>query len=170
MKKIITLLAIIGMFSLQGCTVEEPMQDNDTIPEAFEIKVNLGRVTDKQYNIFSTFKFEIGGDLFNDETILVYRKTGTISSGEPIWQLIPRTIYFDNGQELDYDYDFSKVDFIITARGTYNLLETPNFIFNQTFRIVIIPSNLQTSINKSNYLEVMNALKINENQIKKINL
>lgn len=174
MKKIITLFAVIGIFSFQSCTGPEGPpgfdgQDGLT-PEAFEMRnVNLGRVTDNQYNISSTFNFEVGGDLFDDETILVYRKTGTLSSGAPIWQLIPRTIYFDNGQELDYDYDFSKVDFIITARGTYNLLNTPNYINNQTFRIVIIPSNLKLSVDKNNYFEVMNALNLKEGQVQKIN-
>ena len=36
MKKIITLLAVVGMFSLQGCTVEDSV-DNDTISTVFEI-------------------------------------------------------------------------------------------------------------------------------------
>jgi hypothetical protein len=101
---------------------------------------------------------------------LVYRLTGLINSTTPIWQLIPRTIYFDNGEELDYDYDFSKIDFIITARGTYNLLNTPDYINNQTFRVVIIPSNLVSSVDKNNYLEVMKVLNLDESQIQKIDL
>jgi hypothetical protein len=169
MKKIILLLAVVGMFSLQGCTVEDNSVDNDTIPYAFQFTDNLGRVNNKEYNIKSTFQFEINDDLSDDETILVYRLTGFVNSSTPIWQLIPRTIYLDNGDELDYDYDFSRIDFIITARGTYNLLNTPNFINNQTFRVVILPSNLISSVNTNNYLEVMSALNIKENQIQKIN-
>jgi hypothetical protein len=172
MKKIITLLAVIGMFGFQGCEGPEGPPGSDAlVPEAFEIKnVNLGKVADNEYNLKSTFQFEIGGNLFDDETVLVYRLTGLINSNTPIWQLIPRTIYFSNGDELDYDYDFSKVDFIITARGNYNLLNTPSYINNQTFRVVIIPSNLAAAVNKNNYNEVMSVLKISENQIQKIDL
>jgi hypothetical protein len=170
MKKLITLLALVGIVSLQSCTVSEiaPINDNDTIPQAFELKnVFLGRVTENEYNISSTFGFEIGGDLFNDETILVYRLSGLVNSTTPIWQLIPRTIYHNDGNELDYDFDFSKVDFVISARGTYNLLSKPSFINNQTFRVVIIPSNLSAKVNSEDYFAVMNALNLNESQVQK---
>lgn len=172
MKRIITLFAIIGLLAFSGCEGPEgiPGQDGLTA-DAFEIKnVNLGRVTDNQYSISSTFLYEIGGDLFNDETILVYRLTGTINSTTPIWQLIPRTIYHDDGNELDYDYDFSKVDFVISARGTYNLVNKPSFINNQTFRIVIIPSNLLSEVNKEDYFSVMKSLNLNENEVQQVRL
>ena len=39
MKKIITLLAVVGMFSLQGCTTTDSNYvDNDTISTVFETK------------------------------------------------------------------------------------------------------------------------------------
>ena len=172
MKKIITLFAFVSFLAVSSCTTtDDYQQDNDTIPEAFEIKnVNLAKVANNEYNLKSTFQYEIGGNLYDDETILVYRLTTLINSTTPVWQLIPRTIYFDNGQELDYDYDFSKVDFIITARGTYNLLDTPGYINNQTFRVVIIPSVLAATIDTSNYAEVMNTLKISESQVQKVKL
>lgn len=170
MKKIITLLAVIAMFGFQSCEGPEgPAGQDGLTAEAFEIKnINLGKVADNEYNLKSTFQFEIGGNLYDDETVLVYRLTGLVNSTTPIWQLIPRTIYFDNGDELDYDYDFSKVDFIITARGTYNLLNRPDYINNQTFRVVIIPSNLAASVNKNNYLEVMKVLNLDESQIQQV--
>ena len=172
MKRIITLFSIIGLLAFSGCEGPEgiPGQDGLTA-DAFEIKnVNLGRVTDNQYSISSTFLYEIGGDLFNDETILVYRLTGTINSTTPIWQLIPRTIYHDDGNELDYDYDFSKVDFVISARGTYNLVNKPSFINNHTLRIVIIPSNLLSKVNKEDYFSVMKSLNLNENEVQQVRL
>ncbi|MEN9910164.1 MAG: hypothetical protein RLZZ540_3323 [Bacteroidota bacterium] len=172
MKKIITLFAFVSFLAVSSCTTEDNFQeDNDTFPEAFEIKnVNLAKVTTNEYNFKSTFQYEIGGNLYDDETVLIYRLTTLINSTTPVWQLIPRTIYFDNGQELDYDYDFSKVDFIITARGTYNLLDTPGYINNQTFRVVIVPSALAASMDTSNYSAVMNTLKISESQVQKVKL
>jgi hypothetical protein len=178
MKKLISVLAIAALVSLQSCTVAEtkvveaaPYTDNDTYPEAFEIKnVNLAKVANNEYNLKSTFKFEIGGDLYDDETVLVYRMTGLINTNTPIWQLIPRTIYLSNGDILDYYYDFSKVDFIITARGSYNLLNTPTYIDNQTFRIVIIPSKLSKKVDTNNMEAVMNAANLKEKDVKKISL
>ncbi|WP_394776639.1 hypothetical protein [Flavobacterium sp.] len=171
MKKIFILFAVVGLIAFSGCSNNDDDVDNDTIPQAFEINnVNLGRVADNEYNLKSTFQFEVGGNLYDDETVLIYRLTGTINPSTPVWQLIPRTIYLDNGNELDYDFDFSKIDFIITARGTYNLLNTPSYINNQTFRVVIVPSVLASTLKTDNYLDVMKTLKLNESEIKKVNL
>jgi hypothetical protein len=173
MKKITFFLVFIGMIILQSCTVNDdtPIVDNDTIPQAFEIKnINFSYNVNDGFYIYDTFNNKLGGDLYNDETVLIYRLTGVINSSTPIWQLIPRTIYLSGGNEIDYDYDFSKVDFTIYASGNYDLELTPEFLDNQTFRIVILPSNLLNSINKNNYVEVMSALKINESQIQKVDL
>lgn len=172
MKKIITLFAFVSFLAISGCSTSDDFEEDfDTYPYAFEIKnVDLGRVADNEYNLRSTFQFEINDNLSDDETVLIYRLTGTVNSNTPIWQLIPRTIYFSNGDELDYDYDFSKVDFFITARGNYNLLNRPEYIDNQTFRIVLIPSDLAASMDTNNYAEVMNTLKISETNVKKVKL
>lgn len=174
MKKILTLFAVAGLMAFASCEGPEGPPGYDgkdgLTGQAFEIKnINLGRVADNEYNLKNTFQSQVGGDLYDDETVLIYRLTGTINSTTPIWQLIPRTIYFDNGDELDYDYDFSKLDFIITARGTFNLATEPDFIRNQTFRIVIIPSEFANSINKNSYTDVMKALNLKETQVKQIN-
>ncbi|MBF7090206.1 hypothetical protein IUY40_01440 [Flavobacterium sp. ALJ2] len=171
MKKIITLFAIIGLVAFSSCEGPEGPPGPALMPQIFEIKnVNLGRVADNEYNLKSTFIFEIGDNLYDDESVLVYRLTEVINSTTPVWQLIPRTIYFNNGDIIDYYFDFSKLDFVITARGSFNLLNARSFIDNQTFRFVIVPANFLSSVNKNNYSEVMSALKLNENQVQLINL
>lgn len=164
MKKIITLLAVVGMFSLQGCTTADPV-DNDTIAEVFEIK-NINFVLDPVdgYIIYQKFTPTI----FASDVVLIYRLSGTVNSNTPIWQLIPRTLFVPQG-ELDYDFDFSQEDFTIYAGGTYNLSLTPQYLNNQTFRIVIVPASFSTSIDKNNFSAVMNALNIKEREIKQIN-
>ncbi|MDQ5928984.1 MAG: hypothetical protein QG594_762 [Bacteroidota bacterium] len=74
---------------------------------------------------------------------------------------------FSNGDLLDYYFDFSKIDFIITARGSYNLLNTPTYIDNQTFRIVIIPSKLSKKVDTNNMEAVMNASNLKESDVNK---
>lgn len=175
MKKIVTLLAVIGMFSLQGCTGPEgpPGRDGQDgfdgqdglIAEVFELNnINFYNDPTDGYIIYQKFT----PNIYASDVVLIYRQSGIINSSTPIWQLIPRTLFLAQG-ELDYDFDFSKEDFTIYVGGTYNLALTPQYLNNQTFRIVIVPGSFSTSIDKTNYNAVMSALNIKENQIKKIN-
>jgi hypothetical protein len=172
MKKIITLFAVIGMLVLQGCTGPEgiPGRDGDKgepgfVSEVFELKnVNFINNPTDGYIIYQ----KLTPTIFDSDVILIYRLAGTLNSSTPIWQPIPRTLFLTQG-ELDYDFDFSKEDFTIYAGGNYNLSLTPQYLNNQTFRIVIVPGSFSTSVDTSNYNAVMAALNIKENQIQKIN-
>ncbi|QBN20112.1 hypothetical protein [Flavobacterium nackdongense] len=169
MKKLITLLAVIGMFAFQGCTGPEgppgPPGQDGLIAEVFELKnINFSYNATDGYNIYQ----KLTPAIYDSDVILIYRLSGTINSSTPIWQLIPRTLYVPQG-ELDYDFDFSKEDFTIFAGGTYNLSLTPQYLNNQTFRIVILPGSFSSTLNVSNYAEVMSALNFKENDIQKIN-
>lgn len=177
MKKIITLLAVIGMFGFQGCTGPEgppgiPGQDGQDglIAEVFELK-NVNFVNDpadspdQGYYIYR----KLDPKIFDSDQILIYRMAGTIDANTPIWQSIPRTLFLSQG-ELDYDFDFSKEDFTIYAGGTYNLSLTPQYLNNQTFRIVIIPGYFSKTVDKNNYYAVVKALNITENQVQKIDV
>lgn len=169
MKKIITILAVIGMFGFQACTGPEGPPGLDApMPQAFEIENNFSFNSDDGYIISDSFAKYLGGDLYQEESVLVYRLEGTNSSGSDVWQLIPTTVFFPNGDSITYDYNFSKQAFTIFVGGD-NVAGKPTYINNQVFRFVIIPADFGLSVNKSNYLEVMNALKINENQVQKIN-
>ncbi len=171
MKKITIVLAFIGMIMLQGCTVNEDNTnniDNDTISEVFELRnVNFSFNPNDGYNINRTLNPQI----FASDVVLIYRLSGTIDANTPIWQLIPRTLFLPQG-ELDYDFDFSREDFTIYAGGTYNLANTPNFIQNQTFRIVIVPgffSNKNVSkVDFSDYNAVVNYFNIDESKLKQL--
>lgn len=175
MKKIITILVVIGMLSLQGCEGPEGPPGRDgfdgLMPKAFDIKnQDLFRVDDNFYSVSNTFKDEVvGSDLYGTDTILVYRLSDKSNPNLPVWQLIPRTIYFSNDDELDYDFNFTSKGYTIIANGNYNLLNRPEYIKKQTFRVVIVPNDLLSSFNKNNYNEVMKVLNMKENQIQKIN-
>lgn len=170
MKKILTLFAVVGLMAFSSCSDNDNDVDNDTIPQAFEVKnVNLTKVTNIHYEYANDFAPFIGGDLYNDETVLIYRKTDQTNSGATVWQLIPKTTNFDNGDVADYFFDFSKEDFIIKVIASFDLATEPSLINNQTFRVVIVPSVLATSLNKNNYSDVMSTLKLNESQVKKVN-
>jgi hypothetical protein len=171
MRKISTFLAVIVMIVISSCEGPQGPPGFDgldgqdgLIAEVFELKnVNFSYNAIEGYTIFRALTPKI----FASDVVLIYRMSGTIDASTPIWQLIPRTLFLSQG-ELDYDFDFSKEDFTIYAGGTYDLSLTPQYINNQTFRIVIVPGSFSASINKNSYADVMAALNVKESQIQNI--
>ncbi len=169
MRKITLLIAFIGMIALQGCTGPQgaPGQNGQDglLSEVFELQnVSFGFDTTNGYNIYRT----LSPNIYASDNLLIYRMTGTINSTTPIWQLIPRTLYLTQGQ-LDYDYDFSKVDFTIYAGGNYDISTTPAYLTNQTFRVVVIPgyfSNKMKTVDTSDYNAVIKAYNIDDSNVK----
>ena len=168
MKKIFLLLAVVAGMAFTSCEGDqgppgEPGQpDGDTISEAFELRNVNFTLNNGEYSIYQT----LNPPIFLDDVILIYRLSGTINSSTPVWQLIPRTLYVNDVDELDYDYDFSMQDFTIYAGGNYNLAQTPQFLNNQTFRIVIVPaqlSNKMAKVDSKDFEAVKTALKLTEN-------
>jgi len=171
MKKIFILFAAVGLFSFSGCSNDDEI-GNDTISSVFQLN-NVSFVYDNidGYVIYQKF----GSLLFERDVVLIYRQVGALNgSNAPVWQQIPRTLYLDQG-ELDYDFDFSDEDFTIYAAGTYNLATTPQFLNNQTFRIVIVPGSangLAKSVNKedfSDYNAVIKKYNIDDTKVKNLN-
>ncbi|MGL2994035.1 hypothetical protein [Flavobacterium sp. TSSA_36] len=165
MKRIITLFAVVSMMAFSSCESDNNY-DADTIGEVFELRnVNFDYNATDGFNIYQ----KLTPQIFPSDVILIYRLTGTINGSTPIWQSIPRTLYTAQG-ELDYDFDFSREDFTIYAGGNYNLALTPQFLNNQTFRIVIVPAAFSKNIKTEDYFSVVQALNVKENQVKQIQL
>ena len=171
MKRIFLLLAVVAMTALQSCEGDQgpPGPTGVTVEsEVFEISANFQLNQNNEYTIFR----ELNPIILDSDNILIYRLAGTINPQTPIWQLIPRTLFLDEG-ELDYDFDFSRVDFTIYAGGTYNLATTPQFINNQTFRIVILPGYFSnrpaTAIDFEDYNAVIKAFGIDDTNVKILN-
>lgn len=172
MKKVFLLLAIAAI-AFQSCEGPEGPRGANGDPgfsaesEVFELSnVNFNFV-DGGYSIYSA----LNPNILASDVMLVYRKSGSIDGSTPIWQQIPRTLFLDQG-ELDYDFDFSKVDFTIYAGGTFDLSTTPQFINNQTFRIVIIPGYFSKGTQAPDYNDydaVIDYYKIDDTNIKALN-
>jgi hypothetical protein len=172
MKRIFLLLSIVTMAFISSC--EGPpgppgVPGYSAESEVFELQ-NINFIYDHAngYIIYQTLTPKI----LDSDVILIYRLSGTIDSQTPIWQLIPRTLYLEEG-ELDYDFDFSKEDFTIYAGGTYNLAFTPSYIQQQTFRIVIIPGYFSgksaNNVDRNDYNAVINAYNIDDTNVKVLN-
>ncbi|CAA9202164.1 hypothetical protein [Flavobacterium collinsii] len=174
MKKILTLfaVAVVGLIGFSSCEGPEgPIGIPGPEAEVFELQnVNFGFNKDDGYTIYEKLTPVIS----DSDVLLIYRLVGTVNPTTPIWQQIPRTVYTSKG-DFDYDFDFSKSDFTIYAGGSYDLALTPEFIKNQTFRIVIVPgafSSTGKSVNKADYSDynaVIKKYNIDDSKVKVLN-
>ncbi|MCV2487189.1 hypothetical protein OD917_19810 [Flavobacterium sp. SH_e] len=175
MKKILTLFAVIGLVAFTSCEGPEGPPGRDGIgAEAFEIEASFSFNTTDGYIISDSFGKYLGGDLFQNESVLVYRLEGTTSSGSDVWQLIPTDVYFSNGESITYDYNFSIQAFTIFVGGD-NIANRPAYINNQVFRFVIIPADFGTgkSVNKADYSDynaVIKKYNIDDSNVKRVKL
>ena len=162
MKKITLFLVFIGMMTLQSCEVTEL----DTAPrtEVFEVTTSFN-----SNNNFSSL-VEFNPPIYSSDAVLVYHLYDTVN-GQDIWKLMPQTYYFNDGGELDFNFDYTRFNVNIFLSANFSLNTLPSsWTQGQTFRIVIIPANFATTINKNNIDSVMSALNVNKTEIQKINL
>lgn len=152
MKKYIPfLLMAVFSFFIVSCSrdnddvIVDPT-DNDTYSQVLE---TTGTFT-LDNNGELSFHREFNTALYDADNVLVYRLVD--DSGSDVWQFIPRTVYLDNGYELDYDYDFSKHDVYFYASGNFNKQNPPAevqpWLKNQTFRVVLLPGYFPSASTK----------------------
>ena len=164
MKKIITLLAVIGMFSFQGCTTTDNTVDNDTIGLVFET-TQVSFTPTNNYIV----RYNFPGAIYSSDMVLVYRLAGTVN-GNDLWEFLPETYYFADGtRDFSYNFNFTRTYVDIYLNGN-DLISVPSGNrLSQIFRIVVVPASFAISLDTSNYAAVTAALKVNESQIQKIN-
>ncbi len=155
MKKIFLLLATVGTLALTGCRNDDDRIDNDTISEVIDLSnVNLGfDPSTGRYSIV----YPLNPAIFASDVILVYRRTN--DDGFWVWEPIPTTLYLSSGDEVDYRFNFDVESVLIYADATFNLSSTPQFIQNQTFRVVIVPGYFAETIDTTDYDSVINSLR-----------
>ena len=166
MKKITLFLVFIGMMTLQSCEVTEinDTVDNDTISEVFEVTTSFN--SNNNYSRLVTFNPPI----YSSDVVLVYHLYDTVN-GQDVWKLMPQTYYFSDGGELDFNFDYTRYNVNIFLSANFSLSTLPSsWTQDQTFRIVIIPANFATTVNKNSIDAVMSALKVEKTEIQKINL
>ena len=162
------LMAIFSFAAVSCDNRNDDVNYQDTYSVVLDIKnVSFANTADG-YSIKRSFT----KPMVSSDVVLIYRKANpNAGANEPtIWQLIPRTLFLDEG-ELDYDFDFSRVDFTIYAGGTYNIATTPQFIQNQTFRIVIIPGYFSKNANLdiTDYNSVIREFNIDDSNVTILN-
>jgi hypothetical protein len=181
MKKIILLLAVVGMFSLQGCTGPEgpPGQDGfdgvkgepGFVSEVFDVS-NVIFNGKNGYSIF----VNLDPKIYSGDVILVYRLSNIVN-GKKVWNPIPESYYYDDGTLFfSYRFNFTQNDIEIYLDG-FELNTIPNNLsVNQTFRIVIVPGNdginskkVLSRVDFSDYNAVVKKYNIDDSNIKVLN-
>jgi hypothetical protein len=170
MKKITLVLAFIGMITLNSCTVNEVVErdlvDYDTIAEVFEVTTSFG--PSNNYNRLVTFNPPI----YSSDMVLVYHLY-EVDNGADVWRIMPQTYYFDNGAELDYNFDFTRFDVSIFLDSNFSLDSfSPAWTQNQTFRIVVVPgaftNRMANPVDYSDYDATIKMLGYENAEIKKL--
>lgn len=169
------IFALMGVFSLGAMVscndrndeviVQNP--DNDTYSVVLDIN-NVNFSIDPANPQSGSIERTFNKPLVDTDVVLIYRKAGSTTDGSPVWQSIPRSIYFASNV-LDYDFDFSKNDIMIYADGNYTLSTTPEYISGQTFRVVLVPASQggkNANVDYSDYNSVIRYFKIDDTKVK----
>lgn len=125
------------------------------------------------YSIF--YEFPSSVEVFESDAVLVYLlwdQVDDANGGDPIdvWRLLPQTRILDQGL-LQYNYDHTFLDVNIFLESDFDLTELqPGDTDDQVFRIVVVPAEFakDTTIDLTNFNEVMTNLELNVNDIQKM--
>ncbi len=163
---------LIAIFSMAAVSCSDDRndvvqgQDYDTYPVVLDINNENFKYNNVHgYIVERSFEEPLG----NTEVVLIYRSAGVNNIGSTVWQSIPRTLYVGDGDELDYDFDFSKDDIMIYAKGNYDISTTPEFLNNQTFRVVLVPASRganKSSLDRTDYESVIKYYNIDDSKVK----
>src|SRR5690606_987924 len=165
MKKIALFITLItGAVTLQSCTVEEAYTE-EYVSSVYELTTTFSE--GNQYNTI----YDFTRPLYDSDHVLIYRLWAT-QDGD-VWRLITNTIFFNNGDEILYNYDHTKYDFSIFLEPNFPLNtltanERSLYLNNQTFRVVIIPGAFAGRTDFSDYDATIKFLGLQNEPIKKI--
>lgn len=161
MKKIFLLLAVVGMTFLQGCEGDPGPQGEpgrSVEAEVFEIR-NVDFIDDGGGNF--AILYDLNPSILPSDMIMMYRLAST--SGLDVWESMPKTYYFTNGEELDYNFDFTTNDISVYLGYTDGSVLQPAFTQNQVFRVVVIPGYLTNKLaGDTSYDNVKQKLKLTD--------
>lgn len=166
------MLAFVSLFTYSCDNNDDEVQyvDNDTYSGVVEITRSFQYNSSAQQHFINQSLTSYG--MLDSDMVLVYRLKA-LSGSNKVWEQIPKTIYLNNGQEVDYDFDFTKNDVQIYVDGTYDVTTTPAYYNNQTFRIVLVPAGFlnkgaSAPVDYSDYNAVVKYFNINDSNVTKL--
>ena len=165
MKKIFYLFTIISV-SLASCTGDEGPQGPEGPPGINILGQTFGDLTprdfsyDDEFNLYTHFlEIPQSVEVLDSDAILAYRLE--VINGVETWNLIPKSIFLDNGNIIQYSLNHTSQDVELLITGNFDLSTLEDeFTQDQYFKFIVIPSDYvnESAIDFSNYQEVMEAL------------
>lgn len=173
MKKILLLLAVVGITSLIGCEGDPgpigpqgpqgPMGES----EVFEVTTDFLPNTDSELSYRSFF--DLDPAILPADNLLIYELAG-VQNNLDIWKLLPQVYTFSDGGIAQYNFDFTTNDFSIFIDANFDRGTLPAaWVQNKTFRIVIVPgffSRGGTPVDYNDYYGVIKAYNIDDSNVK----
>ncbi len=121
---------------------------------AFEIEID--------FNAANNFEYveAYGLNVLPSDVTLVYILWETID-GQDVWRLTPQTVYFNDGSNLVYNFDFTQDDvrFFLDGTTDFNTLGD-EWTLGQVFRVVVVPADNVDGIDTSDINAVLSASNI----------
>ena len=159
MKRIITML-FCTMFVMASCSSdgppgppgpEGPAGAPGPLATVFDVEVDF--TAGENYEAVIDFN-EMGVEVFESDVVLVYLKVGEdgTAGGAPVeaFRMLPQT-YFINGEQLQYNYDYTFFDILVFLDGTVDFATLdPSFLNNRILRIAVIPAEFASSLDVNN--------------------
>ncbi|WP_144665191.1 hypothetical protein [Dokdonia sp. Hel_I_53] len=161
MKYIYTLL-LASAFILTSCSNDDDNFDFDTIGQTFEFTTTFTQANDY------TTRFSFDQLIFDSDVVLVY-KLEEVDNGLDVWEPLPTAYYFFTNDStgaiegfLNYRFNFTTGDVDVIMNSDAPDLAGAEFTNNQTFRIVVVPSDFAstTDVDLLNFNEVATALNL----------
>lgn len=171
MKKIFSILILIGIVAFQACEgpigpegPQGPQGEPGVVIVGTTYEVDLDFTAENDY--YGLFDFP--EDLVDSDAVLVYRLTA-VDEGKDVWRQLPQTYFFNEGV-LMYNFDYTVEDFSIFLDGAIDFSTLPDqWDRDQVFRVIVVPSDFPDSrIDYSNYEAVTKMLGIEEGDFQKI--
>ena len=169
MKKLLSLILIAS--TIVACSSDgevgppgPPGQDGvNIVGQAFEIEADF---SDPDYSVFADIPSSI--EILESDVVLVYWLE-LVDDGTDVWNLIPQTIYFEDG-EFQYNYNHTDFDVNIYLQGNIDLGTLgERYTQDQIFKIVVLPVDYaqDNNLDVSDYQSVKTSLDLNESNIKR---
>lgn len=166
MKKIALLLtAFIGLTALQSCTIEEYYDEGYS--QVFELPNETLSTPEDAFTYSGTWNFTT--PIYDSDNVLVYRWQGNS------WTLVPVSYNLGGSDMIKYDYDFTRYDVKVYVSTSFPINELTNaeyneFVYRQTFRVVVVPGGFQQKMNFSDYNATISALGLENAPVKTLQL
>lgn len=169
MKKLLSLILIAS--TIVACSSDgevgppgPPGQDGvNIVGQAFEIEADFN---DPDYSVFADIPSSI--EVLESDVVLVYWLE-LVDDGTDVWNLIPQTIYFDDG-EFQYNYNHTDFDVNIYLQGNIDLGTLgERYTQDQIFKIVVLPVDYaqDNNLDVSDYQSVKTSLDLKDSDIKR---